>query len=177
MYDRNGLELSPVSNQTMNTYKMTTVDLKEKKYKAYAARHSHYTGEMFAMMPIRAYKDPRDAAYVGQQFAKLYDKFKVRDMSDAGEFREICNDFLENLEIPEWEFPAEGLSIEDILGGNGYKVNYVSNAKDALIEYIKISGMKPPGLDKIKNLIQQVETLYKSGLSHREAAAKTLQEG
>ena len=177
MYDRNGLELSPVSHRTMNSYKFTTVDLKIKRYNAYASIHSKYENENFGMVTIRAYKDPRDAAFVGQEFNKMYNKFVARELQDAGDLRDVITDFLENVEIPEWKFPSEGLSIEELLGEVKYRTNRVDSAKEALIEAIKLTGSKPPALNLINEIVKKVEKLYKEGLTYREAALEVIKEG
>jgi hypothetical protein len=175
MYDRNGLQLSTAKANTLNSYRLTAVDLKNKKYAAYA-RASKPKGNMqWSMFNIgNLYKDPRDAAYVAQEFEKIYNPDQVRQMVTDGVFYDVAREFVENTDIPDWQFPAEGILIEDILNDYGYKNNYVSDAKSALQEAVKVFGIKVPSLKEIPSLISQVENLYKDGCSYREAARKVM---
>lgn len=168
-YDLNGLELTPVSD-SLNAYRLTAVDTTNEKYSAYAASKPTHKNE-WSMHTIGLYKDPRDAAYVAQEFAKLYDKVKVRQMIIDGTFTEVAREFRENIEIPEWKYPAEGLSFEDILGGK-YKTNYVNNAKDALLEAMRVFNIKAPALDAAKKMMAEVENLVRQGMTYRNAAHK-----
>lgn len=169
MYDRNGLQLSPVS-ETLNSYRLTAVDTKAKHYTAYAQAKRTQGNSQWAMFTIGKFKDPRDAAYVAQEFEKQSSKEQVRQMVIDNTFQDVAKDFLAKTEIPEWEFPAEGLLIEDILGDYGYKTNYVENAKAALREVISVFGIKPPSLKEVGKIVAKVEEMYKSGKSYREAA-------
>lgn len=171
-YDQNGLELTPVSN-SLTAYRLTAVAVTTKKYAAYAASiPPHKIG--WSMHIIHLYKDPRDAAFVAQEFAKVYDKAAVRQMIDDGSFNQVAKKFCENIEIPEWKYQAEGLTIEDILGGK-YKTNYVNNVKDALVEAIRVAGVKTPPLKIATKMMADVEELVKNGFTYR-IAAKTVVE-
>lgn len=168
-YDMNGLELSPVST-SMNAYRLTAIDMTNQKYAAYAASKPSKKNE-WAMHPIGLFKDPRDAAFVAQEFAKVYDKQTVRVMITDGTFWEVAREFRESIEIPEWKYPAEGLSFDEIVGGK-YKTNYVNNAKDALVEAIKVFNVKPPVLAVAKKMMSDLEEMVKGGMTYREAAKK-----
>lgn len=174
MYDHNGLQLTPAAD-TMNTYRRTAVDLTTKKFNAYAASKPRFKND-FSMHPFAQFKDPRDAAFIAQEFEKLYDKVKVRQMVTDGTLREVANEFIKNTEIPEWQFPAEGFTIEELLNGGyeEYKRNYVDNAKDALVEALRVSGKKTPDLKTAKSMIEEVEALYKTGMTYRLAAKEVV---
>jgi hypothetical protein len=171
MYDRNGLQLSTAQSETLNSYYKTAVDLTIKKYAAVAYATRRHNNE-WAMFTIGDYDDPRDAAYVAQEFFKVYSKESVRTLQTDGEFSQVAREFRETIEIPEWQFPAEGLLIEDILNesANGYKQNYVADARTALLEAINVFKLQTPNLKTAKTLINKVEEAYKTGLSYREAA-------
>jgi hypothetical protein len=172
-YDHNGLELTSMGD-TMNTYKFTAVNLKEEKYSAYAQAKQSAKKE-FSMHPMKLFKDPRDAAFVGQMFNKKYSKEQIAQMYLDGTFREIANKFIENLEIPEWQFSAEGLTVEEIKGG-GYNTNYVDNAREALVEAIRVLKTKTPDLKSAKSMMEKVEKLYKGGMTYRQAAHQIVKE-
>lgn len=175
MFDRNGLQLSTALAETLNTYRLTTVDLKTKKYSAYA-RASRPEGNLqWAMFKIGTQlKDPRDAAFIAQEFEKQYTLDQVRQMVTDDTFYDIAKNFAETIEIPEWQYPAEGLTIEDILNDYGYKQNYVPDAKSALREVISVFNMKAPPLKDIKSLVEKVEALFNTGMTYREAARITM---
>lgn len=173
MYDRNGLELTPQTN-TMNSYKMTTIEVKKRKYGAYARAMETRNNE-WTMYKIGYFNDPRDAAYIAQEFATHYDNAQIRQMVTDCTFDSIAQQFIANTEIPEWQYPAEGLLIEDILNDYEYKYNHVINARDALIEAIKVFGKKTPSLTHAKSYIDKVEELYMKGNSYREAARKVVE--
>ena len=175
MYDRNGLQLSNAAAETLNTYRLTTVDLTTRKYSAYA-RASRPKGQMqWSMFKIGAqFKDPRDAAFIAQEFEKVYTHDQVRQMYTDGVFYEVAREFVKNTEIPEWQYPAEGLLVEDILNDYGYKQNYVPDSKTALREAIAVFGMKPPSLKEIPILVKKVQELYDQGLTYRQAAMQVL---
>ena len=176
MYDRNGLQLSPVA-ETMNSYRLTAVDLKNRKYSAYAMASRPKGPNQWAMFPSGTqFKDPRDAAYVAQEFEKHYSKEQVRQMHTDGVLHQVTLEFVENTEIPEWGFPAEGLLIEDILNDYGYKQNRVSSPVEALKEAIKVTGCNTPPLKKVNTLVSAVQEKYDSGFSYREAAMRTVKE-
>lgn len=170
-YDRNGLELTSVSN-TLNAYRLTAVDKTKQKINAYANSHTEYK-DQFHMHTIGQYDDARDAAYVGQQFEKKYDKYVVRQLVKDGLFSEIAKEFRQNIEIPEWIYPAEGLDWDDILGGK-YETNYVDNARDAIREALKILNKKAPPIEEAKKIIAKVEQLFKDGMTYRQAAHKVI---
>lgn len=174
-YDKNGLQLSPVA-ETRNTYRRTAVDMTQRKFSAYAASRPTRLNE-WAMHTIGLYKDPRDAAYVAQEFEKLYDKVAVRQMIIDDTFTEVAKEFRENIDIPEWKFEAEGLTIEEMLGETGYKRNYVDNARDALIEALHVAGIKTPALKEAKLMMAAVEKLVsKNGMTYRRAAKKVVEK-
>lgn len=175
MYDHNGLQLTPAAD-TMNAYRRTAVNLGEKKFSAYAASRPRFKGD-FSMHSIGMYKDPRDAAFVAQEFEKLYDKEKVRQMVTDGTLTEIARDFRETIEIPEWQYEPEGFTIEELLNGGyeEYKRNYVDNAKEALVEALRVAEKKTPDLKTAKKMIEEVENLKASGMTYRNAA-KTVVE-
>jgi hypothetical protein len=170
MYDHNGLELTPMA-ETMNSYKMTNVNLTRKKFAAYARATAKHAKEM-SMFDIAYFDDPRDAAFIAQEFAKKFSKETVRSMVTDGTFKETAKEFAQNLEIPEWKYQAEGFSIEELLNGGyeEYKKNYAATAKDALVEAIKVLGKKTPDLKTSKIIIEKVENLYKTGMNYRDAA-------
>ena len=174
MYDNNGLELSQM-NDTLNTYLYTAMNVKTRKVVAYAPIRLNTTVK-FGMITIGFFTDPRDAAFVAQSFNKLYTKEQSTQMSIDGTFREVAKDFIANLEIPEWEFEAEGLSFDDITGeGERYMFNYVNNARDALKEAVKKFNVKVPSLEVLKKLEAKVDALVKSGASYRAAAILALE--
>lgn len=166
-YDLNGLQLTPVSD-SKNTYRLTAVDLTAKKFCAYAASKPAHRND-WSMHTIGLYTDPRDAAFVAQEFEKLYDRVAVKQMIVDATFNEIAREFRENIEIPEWKYQAEGLSIDDMLGGK-YTTNYVDNAREALIEAIRVAGIKTPVIAKAKEMMAKVDKLVKTGITYREAA-------
>lgn len=170
-YDLNGLQLTPAAD-TMNTYRLTAVNLREQKFSAYAASRPSHKDE-WSMHRIGLYSDPRDAAFVAQEFEKCYNKDQVRVLVKDGIFNEVAKEFRENLEIPEWQYPAEGLTIEEMLGGS-YTRNYVDNARDALVEVIKVSGAKAPPLAQTKTLMARVEELVRGGITYRMAARQVI---
>jgi len=172
MYDRNGLQLSPADN-TLNSYRNTSVDLKRGVYNAYA-RAAYRGKNVWSMYTIGKFKDPRDAAFVAQEFEQTHDKEFVRQMTTDGLWAEYAKEFAEKIDIPVWSFPAEGLLIEDIKNDYGYKQNYVSDAKAALVEALKVFGVTPPALKEVPSFIKKVEKYYEMGLSYREAAKKVI---
>ena len=165
----NGLQLTPVYD-SKNSYRLTAVDLTQKKFAAYAASKPPHNN-VWSMHTIGMYKDPRDAAYVAQEFEKVYTKEQVRQMIVDATFTETARDFRENIEIPEWRYRAEGMSIDEMIGGN-YKTNYVDNAKDALVEAIRVHGVKAPALAIAKKMMAEVENLVRQGMTYRYAAHK-----
>jgi hypothetical protein len=175
MYDRNGLQLAASNDpKTKNSYRMTSVDLKERKYFAYA-RASRPKGQMqWSMFKIAGFNDPRDAAFVAQEFEKQHKSEYIRELVTDGLFYKYAKEFAQNIDIPEWKYPAEGYLIEDHLNDYGYKVNRVDSARDALVEAIKVFGLKPPSLKEVPNLIAAVEKNYEEGMSYREAARNVM---
>lgn len=173
MFDRNGLELTPVA-ESLNSYKLTAVNVEANRYSAYAAGTRKHKNE-WNMFRIGNYKDPRDAAFVAQEFAKQYDQVKVRQLVTDGLFNEVAREFRENIEIPEWQFPAEGLTIEDITCDYGYKTNRVDCAKEALREAVKVFEVQVPSLKEIPTLVKKVQALYDKGHNYREAAKMALE--
>lgn len=170
-YDLNGLQLTPAAD-TMNTYRLTAVNLREQKFSAYAASRPSHRNE-FSMHTIGLYSDPRDAAFVAQEFEKRYNKDEVRTLVKDGLFAAVARHFRETIEIPEWQYPAEGLTIEEMLGGS-YTRNYVDNARDALVEAIKVTGAKAPPLAQAKALMARVEELVRGGITYRMAARQVI---
>jgi hypothetical protein len=175
MYDRNGLQLSTATAETLNSYRLTSVDLATKKYSAYAQASRPKGQNQWSMFHIGTqFKDPRDAAFIAQEFEKAYNKDQVRQMHTDGILYDVGREFVANTEIPEWQYPAEGLLIEDILNDYGYKQNYVPDSKSALREVIAVFKLKPPVLKEVKGLVDQVEKLYNKGMTYREAARKVM---
>lgn len=175
MYDRNGLQLTTANTETLNTYRLTAVDLTIRKYSAYARASSPKGNMQWSMFKIGSlFDDPRDAAFVAQEFEKQYDKDTVRQMVTDGTFYDIAREFKKNIEIPEWKFPAEGLLVEDILNDHGYKTNYVPDSKTALQEVIKVFGLKVPALKEVPAIVKKVEVLYNEGFTYREAARQVM---
>ena len=175
MYDRNGLQLSTAAAETLNTYRLTSVDLTTKKYTAYARASRPKGNDQWSMFKIgNQFKDPRDAAYVAQEFEKQYNHDQARQMYTDGVFYDVAREFVKTLDIPVWKYPAEGLLIEDILNDYGYKQNYVPDAKSALREAISVFGIKPPSIKDIPALVKKVETFYADGMTYRESAIKAL---
>jgi hypothetical protein len=170
-YDMNGLQLTSVS-ESKNSYRLTAVDLKQKKIAAYAASKPPHQN-VWSMHNIGLYKDPRDAAFVAQEFEKKYDKITVRQMIVDGTFYDIAREFRQNIDIPEWKYPAEGMTIEEMLGSK-YKMNYVNNARDALLEAMKVENIKSPIVSKAKEMMAKVENLAKTGITFREAAKQVI---
>lgn len=170
-YDMNGLQLTSVS-ESKNSYRLTAVDLSQKKIAAYAASKPPHNN-VWSMHKIGLYKDPRDAAFVAQEFEKKYDKSAVRQMIVDGTFYEIAREFRETIEIPEWKYPAEGMTIDEMIGGK-YKTNYVNNSRDALLEAIRIANIKVPPINKAKEMMNSVEDFVRSGITYREAAKKVV---
>lgn len=174
MYDHNGLELSPVDSNTMNSYKFTAVDLTTKRYWAYARSDLWKIAKKFSMHNIHSYKDPRDAAFVGQEFNKAFSNEQVRELIRSGDFRDVVNEFLENLEIPVWKYPAEGLLIEDILNDYKFEKNYCDTAQEALREYFANFDGPRPALDKVKRMIARVEKYAKENFCGYRVAVKNI---
>lgn len=178
-YDRNGLQLSPVKH-SMNAYRLTSVDVTNKKFDAYI-NVVWDDPSRYKMHEIGSYKDPRDAAYVAQEFEKIHfsderSKSYVKDLINEGKFAAFAREFRQSIEIPEWQYPAEGLDMEDITNDYGYKQNRVEDARQALIECIKVFNLTPPPLNQAKNLIAKVEGLYKKGKGYREAAKLVMED-
>lgn len=170
-YDRNGLELSPMSD-TLNAYKMTAMDTSIKKVIAYA-RSSH-TGKQVSIFTIGLFKDPRDAAYIAQEFAKVYTKDQVKQMVIDRTLRETAKRFIAATDIPEWKYPAEGITFEDIECDYGYKRNRVEDARAALVEALHIFQKKAPILKEVPALISAVKKKYEAGMSYRQAAKEVV---
>lgn len=165
-YDLNGLELTPMA-ETLNSYFLTAVQTKLRKYEAYAAGTSKKN--VWTKHRIGMFNDPRDAAFVAQEFARIYSKDTVDELVRDGNFAEVAKEFRETIEIPEWKYPAEGLDFDDIEGGS-YKLNYVNNARDALVEAIKVLGKKVPSIADAKKMISKVEDSVAEGMTYRTAA-------
>lgn len=174
-YDLNGLELTTSSCDTMNAYRLTAVDLTDKKFAAYAASKPNFKGQ-FSMHSIHNYSDSRDAAYSAQQFEKLYDKVKVKQLVTDKLFRGVCQEFTLKLEIPEWSYPAEGSTIAEMLIGK-YDRNYVNNARDALREAFRAHKItQRPSLATCNDLMFRVETIVNAGTTYRNAAAQVISQ-
>lgn len=174
MYDRNGLELTPVQT-SLNAYKFTAVNPKARVYSAYA--QSTRNRGVYSMVTIAKFTDPRDAAFVGQEFAKIYDEDTILQMAIDGTFKEIAVEFVHSLTIPQWTYPAEGLDWDDIHGSKTGLINRVENARQALVEAIKVADKPIPPLSACKALIARVESMYASGdYSYRSAAKTVAQE-
>lgn len=169
--DRNGLELT-LAADTLNAYRLTAVNTKTKKFSAYAAGTRKSNNE-FNMFTIGLYDDARDAAYVAQEFEKKVSKSQVREMVTDGTFAEFAKDFRSNIEIPEWVYPAEGMTIDEMLNTT-YKRNYVLNAREALVEAINVFKKPVPSLKDAAAMIKKVEAAVKEGMTLRAAAAKVI---
>ena len=169
MYDRNGLELTTAAADTLNSYRLTAVSIKNRKFIAISNQSYQRKGE-WTMFNIGMFKDPRDAAYVAQEYERQYGKHITRQKVTDGEWREFANDFVKNIDIPEWVFPAEGLSIDEMTGESGYRRNHVESAREALVEALQLLKRKIPPLSEVPTLIKKVENKYNTGLSYREAA-------
>lgn len=174
MYDKNGLALTPMGD-SKNSYLYTAMIMGTRKVSAYA-RVRKEKGVNFLMASIGMFDDPRDAAFIAQEFAKAYNVDQTTQMKVDGTFREISKEFIKNTEIPEWQFPAEGLTFEELEGegADGYMFNYVNNAKDALREVVQMFKLKAPAVKAIPALITKVEELVKGGETYRAAARKTM---
>ena len=170
-FDRNGLELTPAAD-TMNAYRLTAVNTKTKKFSAYAAG-TRKSNQEFNMFTIGLYDDPRDAAYVAQEFEKKVSKSQVREMVTDGTFPEFAKEFQSNIDIPEWVYPAEGMTIDEMLNTT-YKRNYVLNAREALVEAINVFKKPVPSLKAAAEMIKRVEAAVKEGMTLRTAAAKVI---
>jgi len=176
MYDRNGLELSPVA-ESNNAYKLTSLCVRTQMFNAYA-RSAYGTSNRdkeFTMCNFARFKDPRDAAHAAQEFSKQYDKYAILSMVTDGTFREIAGEFAKDLDYPEWKYPAEGMTIQDILGESGYKINRVCDSRAALVEAFQVLACKPPAAAWTKVMIDQVDVLYEAGLDYRTAARQVVQ--
>lgn len=171
MYDRNGLELSPIQT-SLNAYKFTAVNVHSRNYTAYA--QATRNKGIYSMVTIAKFDDARNAAFVGQEFAKKFTEAQVYEMVIDKMFETIAADFVESLDIPVWQFPAEGLDWDDITGNDGTVKNRVDNSREALVEALKIAGKPTPALAKAKQLIAEVDKLYNQGMSFREAAKEVV---
>jgi hypothetical protein len=167
MYDRNGLELTPVQT-SMNAYKFTAVNVAGRNYTAYA--QATRNRGIYSMITIAKFDDARDAAFVGQEFAKKFTISQAYEMVLDKTFDAVASEFVTSIDMPVWQFPAEGLDWDDIVGGAGYEKNRVDNAREALVEALKIASKPAPALTAAKKLIDSVEKLYSDGMSYREAA-------
>jgi hypothetical protein len=171
MYDRNGLELSPIQD-SLNAHKFTAANPKIRAYSAYA--QSTREKGIYSMVTIARFDDARDAAFVGQEFAKRYSEQEVYQMVIDKTFDDVAKDFVDGLVMPIWQYPAEGLDWDDILGNDGTVKNRVDNSREALVEALKIAGKPTPALAKAKQLIAEVDKLYNQGMSFREAAKEVV---
>lgn len=156
-YDSNGLELTTSLADTLNTYLYTAVDQKNRRFDAIAIPGFPAHANRFNMIDIASYKDPRDAAFIAQEFAKEFSKEEIRTMIIDGTFRETAKQFAATTEIPEWQFPAEGLDFDDILSDYKYDRNWHETARDALVEVFKNIPGKRPALKEVNRLIKMVE--------------------
>lgn len=169
MYDQNGLELSPISERAKTAYKNTAANERARTFSAIA----NANGAKFRMRTIKRYKDDRDAAFVGQEFAKLYDEHAVGQMIRDCTFDEVVGEFLAGLEIPEWQFPSEGMTFDEMAGDETYEKNRVENMELALKEALKMflpDECPLPKLFKAQQMWHAANELYAGGMSRREAA-------
>ena len=104
MYDRNGLELTPIQN-SLNAYKFTAVNPKIRAYSAYAQATRHKG--VYSMVTIARFDDARDAAFVGQEFAKAFAEDQVYQMVIDKTFDDVAKDFVDGLQMPIWQYPAD----------------------------------------------------------------------
>ena len=172
MQDRNNLELSKVQ-KGLNAYRFSYVHKVRKSFmaSAYASFVAHSKTSTFDIMH---YDDSRDAAYVGQTFMQEYDPETVRALYESGDLGPTVREFLSTVEIPVWEFPAEGYTKADLTEGMNYEKNRVEGAIDSLREVFKALEMKAPPLKEIPALIATCEALYAEGFSWRAAALETV---
>lgn len=169
MYDRNGLELTSVSD-AKTAYKHTAANVKQRNYSAVVSAK----GANFRMQTIGQFNDDRDAAFIGQEFARLYDEIAVGQMVVDGTFREIADTFVLTTDTPEWQYPSEGMTFDEMIGDETYTKNRVASAREALVEAINTFNQPTPPIKEAKKLIEKVEQLYKGGISYREAARVVL---
>ena len=175
-YDHNGLELTRSKNDNTSTaYFRTSWNPISKKfqanfYKAYRGRSVNGTDV------IREYEDARDAAFVAQEFDRMYTPEQNRLAETDGTIRQITADFVANLVIPTWQYPAEGFDREELINGSfgGYRTNYDSDAREALKEALRVFGKKPPTVDAAREYIKQVEVFHAKGMTYRQAAAQVI---
>lgn len=175
-YDFNGLPLTQsVKADSLAAYLHTAMVMKIRKISAYAPIFPNAQMK-FGMVKIGLFEDPRDAAYVAMEFNKQYTKDQATQMVVDGTFNEIAKEFVENLEIPEWQHPAEGLSFDEIEGiPADYAMIYSTSAKDAINKVLKEKGLATPKLDEAKKLIEQVEKMHQeTGVSYDLIARKVI---
>jgi hypothetical protein len=172
MYDRNNLELSKVA-KGLNAYRFSFVNIPHGMFTAsvYAAHVSYSKTNTFT---IKSYDDPRDAAFVGQAFMALHSPDDVRALYDSAQLFDTIKEFLLTIKIPVWEFPAEGLTQDDLTGDLSYDKNRVEGSMDSLREVFKVLKMNIPPLKEIPALVATCEALYVKGMSWRAAALETV---
>lgn len=112
--DRNGLFLSARAGKTVNTYYLTALDRMLLKWQAYT-RLSKLNNTEMTLRSVGFYDDPRDAAYVAQAWQRKFSGDDVRKMVENDTFAEETRKFRDNLKIPKWMFPAEGMSAAEIV--------------------------------------------------------------
>ena len=176
MYDFNGLPLTQsVKANSLAAYLHTAMNMKIRKISAYAPIFPNVQMK-FAMVKIGLFEDPRDAAYVAMEFNKQYTKDQATQMVVDGTFNEIAKEFVENLEIPEWQHPAEGLSFDEIEGiPADYAMIYSTSAKDAINKVLKEKGLPVPKIEIAKKMISEVEKLHAdTGVSYDLLARECL---
>lgn len=176
-YDNNGLPLSPVaaSAKSNNAYLYAHMDWTHRVYVARTPIH-HNRVTRTPQAYLGTYDDARDAAYVAMSFAELYPKDVATEMYMAGTFNDAAREFLENLEIPEWQYPSEQISFDEYenIEVAGYTTNRVEDARAAIVEAIKLFGVKTPKLEESKKMIARVEEMVKAGTHNLRQAAKVV---
>jgi hypothetical protein len=174
-YDFNGLPLSPVTDSanSNNAYLYAHMDWNNHKYVAKTPiilNNVTRTPHAF----LGSYDDARDAAFVAMTFAETYSKDAATAMYMDGTFRDVVDEFLANLEIPEWKYPSEQITFAEFENAKeeGYTTNRVEGAREAILEILKIKNLKAPNLTEAKALIAKVEAMVKAGTHNYRQAAK-----
>lgn len=176
MFDFNGLPLTQsVKADSLAAYLHTTMNMKIRKFGAYAPIFPNVQMK-FSMASIGMFEDARDAAYVAMEFNAAYSKEQSTQMIIDGTFKEVAKEFIENLEIPEWKYPAEGLTFDEIEGlPADYKMIYSTSAKDAISKILKEFGLPVPKIEIAKKMISEVEKLHAdTGVSYDLLARECL---
>lgn len=166
MKDSNGLELLA---DDIGTYKGILFDP---------------AGDYFAVAPVKytangvtsnyiigSYDDIRDAAHVGQTFAKKYDKPEIQAMVTSGEFPLYTSEFRGKVIMPKWAFPSVGSYSDDRYD---YVKQYVANPSSALMEawemFDRDAKIVSRDIDSTMKALKKIEAMFTSGIHLRQAA-------